>query len=103
MAIVNTTAGSSLMIRVSQWTAGPKSNINISFGDGTPVQALISVTASISQYIPHNYTISGTFLITAICIPTGLTGVSVTVNTITVNVKALPVYQGKLYAVFIFC
>jgi hypothetical protein len=78
-----------IIIRLNQWTAGPKSNVSVSFGDGSPLQNF-SISASNPVNIVNNYTTSGIYTITATPLAIGL-NVTLAVNNMTVNV--LPNYQ----------
>jgi hypothetical protein len=80
-----TLGNATVTIRLQQWTAGPKSNVSISFGDMSANQTCI-ITAGSDVNITYSYTKAGTFTIVAY-ISTGLSGVNVTVNTIIVNVN----------------
>jgi PKD repeat protein len=85
--------GSAITITLNQLTAGPISNVNVSFGDGT-VSQFINLTSS-SVNITKNYTTAGTFTITATPSSQHL---PVTVsNTITVNVISPALYKSKFY------
>jgi hypothetical protein len=93
---VNTTIGfSTVNISVNQWTAGPFSNLSVSFGDGSVDQNFSVITVGMSINLTYTYTTYGTYIISVNPTPIGLTGVTVTANTITVNVAPAPVYSGK--------
>jgi hypothetical protein len=101
---VNTTIGfSTVNISVSQWTAGPFSNIDLSFGDGSAIQSFTSITGGMSTNITHTFTTAGTYTISANATPIGLTNVTVTINTITVNVAPAPIYTGKMAILRTIC
>jgi hypothetical protein len=86
--------GSALTIQLNQWTAGPISNVSVLFGDGSPPETY-NITAGLRKNITYSYTTPGIFTISVNATPIGLTGVTVTVNTITVNVGLLSSYTGK--------
>jgi hypothetical protein len=85
-------------ICLNQWTAGPMSSVNVSFGDGSPVQNYI-IMAGTTLQIAYNYSTVGIYTIIATSLAIDL-NVALVVNTITVNVTARPVYQG-LYLFYI--
>jgi hypothetical protein len=90
---INVTLGTTISIRLNQITAGPVSNVNISFGDGTPVQNYTLMAGSFIN-MTKNYTAVGTFKI----VPTPvalLLNVTLKVNNFTVVVNSPTVYQGK--------
>jgi hypothetical protein len=80
---VSTTVGTTITLKLNQVTAGPVSNVNLSFGDGSPVQTY-TLTSSYVNFT-KNYTAAGTYTISAAPVPVSLT-VAVTVNNMTVVV-----------------
>jgi hypothetical protein len=90
----NATAGVAIQLRLIQLTAGPLSNVNVSFGDGLPPQNY-TVMIGVSVNITYNYTSGGLFVITATPVPFGLPNATVTVNTMTVSVTGPAFYSGK--------
>jgi hypothetical protein len=83
---VYTTPDSAVNIRINQVTAGPLSNINVTFGDGSPVQTYNNIISSFN--ITKIYSTPGTYTIVAT--PYGLSvpnaSIAITVNTMTVKV-----------------
>jgi hypothetical protein len=93
----NTSAGTVLNFRLNQVTAGPKSIMAVSFGDGMPAQNI-----TLSSNVPYvnftyNYTLGGTFTISAVPILISAPNATVTVNTITAYVTGPPFYTGKKF------
>jgi hypothetical protein len=76
--------GTLITVKLNQWTAGPISNVSVSFGDGTPLQNY-NISADSCVNITKNYTIAGTYTITATPVAVGL-NVNITVNTMSVYV-----------------
>jgi hypothetical protein len=98
---VNKTLGNATVtIRLYQWTAGPKSSVSISFGDMSANQTFILMGSSYTS-LTYSYTTAGTFLVVAY-ISTGLSGVNITVNTITVVVNG-NVFKLRFYFSLIDC
>jgi hypothetical protein len=81
-----------IIIRLNQLTAGPMSNVSVSFGDGSPLQNF-SISASNPVNIVNNYTTSGIYTITATPLAIGL-NVTLTVNTMTVVISQIN-YNSK--------
>jgi hypothetical protein len=92
---VNTTAGATVNVRLTQVTVGIVSTVMVSFGDGSANQTFTAFQAGSPVNISHNYTASGSFVISATANANGLTGVNTTVNEITVYVFPAPVYKCK--------
>jgi hypothetical protein len=83
-----------IQLRLVQVSAGPCSNVSVSFGDGLPPQNY-TVMIGVSVNFTYNYTYGGLYVIAVTSMPLGLPNASITVNTITVNVTGPPVYAGK--------
>jgi hypothetical protein len=100
--IVNTYAGSATVnLRLTQWTAGPVSNLVVLFNDGTANAAYNGVTAGTSMNITHTYTAEGTYTIQVTCTLVGIAG-STAVNSIIVNVAPNQSINSKKIN-FVFC
>jgi hypothetical protein len=92
---VNTYIGfATVNLRLTQWTAGPVSNLVVLFNDGTANIAYNGVTAGTSINITHTFTVIGTYNIQVTCTLVGIGGTTV-VNSITVNVATTPTYQSN--------
>jgi hypothetical protein len=89
---VNLTTGETITIRLNQCTAGPISNVSVSFGDGTPSQSYTLVSSYVN--ISYIYMTAGTYTIVASPVALSLNA-AITVNTITVVVTGPPAYQSK--------
>jgi PKD repeat protein len=89
---VNTTVGFSITIQLSQLTAGPLSNVSLSFGDGFPSQIYSLMSSSIN--ISYMYTYPGYYNISATATAYELSTVNVTVNNMTAYVAPPPTYEG---------
>jgi hypothetical protein len=92
----NITAGTTLQIRVNQVTIGSLSFVNVSFGDGI-YQNVSSLKAGSPVIISHNYTTSGTFIISAKATPSVATNVKIAVNNITVTMLSPSIYNCKYH------
>jgi hypothetical protein len=91
---VNTTAGLTLNIRLTQVTVGIVSTVVVSFGDSSANQTFAAIQTGSPVNISHNYTSGGTFTISVFANATGLTGVNFTVNKVIVNVIPSPTFTG---------
>jgi hypothetical protein len=92
----NTSAGIPLVFRLNQVTAGPLSNVTVSFGDGNSAQNIILSASVPSANISYNYSIGGAFTISASPSITGAPNATITVNTISTFVRGPPFYTGLL-------
>jgi PKD repeat protein len=88
-------------ITLNQITAGPKSSVVISFGDGSATQTIAQIMVGTPVNISHAYTAPGTYVISGTATPTGLTGVNTNVTSMTVTVPVAPVYNGMSFNLFI--
>jgi hypothetical protein len=100
---INIPLGTAINLRLVQMTAGPLSNLTVSFGDGSPDQAFYSIVVNTSLNLTYNYTTSGVYKIAATAVTTCLANVtySFTVDPMTVNVINSDFYPSK-FSCFIF-
>jgi hypothetical protein len=90
---INATAGTALNFRLNQVTAGPKSIVAVSFGDGMP-PLNITLNSTDPCNFTYTYTLGGTFTISALPLLVGAPNATTTVNTITSYVNGPPFYTG---------
>jgi hypothetical protein len=90
----NATAGVPIQLRLVQMTTGPLSNVNVSFGDGSP-PLNFTVTIGASLNIAYNYTTGGLFEIVVSPVPVGLPNATLSNYTMIVNVTGPPIYSGS--------
>jgi hypothetical protein len=88
------TVGGSISIAVSQFTPGPFSYVNVSFGDGSPMQNC-TVTVSAKCTLNNTYTTAGTFTIQGTAVPFE-SNATTSVNNMTVVVIDTFAYKGIL-------
>jgi hypothetical protein len=91
---ISVPVGVLLTIVITQLTIGPNSNLNVSFNDGTVTVQVYNLTAGDIFNITKNYTTAGVYKINATAVAQNLTGITYSINSLTINVTQ-PTYTCK--------
>jgi hypothetical protein len=94
-----------ITIRVYQLTAGPKTNVTVSFGDGTANKSYILTSSYVN--ITYSYQLAGPFNISITAAAVDLTGLTYTSNILQVYITLPPVFfqtfRKNIYFSLLLC